>query len=87
MFGLENIYHLPCRHYRYGWGIDDRDAFRLLAYKEQLTTRMFVLIEQIVQFKMLRLHLDRIADIALHEQEPHREKGRKQIQMRGKYWQ
>ncbi|WP_158972649.1 peptidase domain-containing ABC transporter [Paraglaciecola sp. L3A3] len=44
-----------------------------IAYKGQLTSRFTNLIEQLIQFKMMRLHLDRIADIALHEQEKHRE--------------
>ena len=42
-------------------------------YKGQLTDRFANLIEQIIQFKMMRLHLDRIADIALTEQEANRE--------------
>jgi len=44
-----------------------------IAYKGQLTQRFANLIEQIIQFKMMRLHLDRIADIALTEQEANRE--------------
>lgn len=44
-----------------------------IAYKSQLTSRFANLIEQVIQFKMMRLHLDRIADIALSEQEKHRE--------------
>ena len=44
-----------------------------IAYKGQLTERYANLIEQIIQFKMMRLHLDRIADIALTEQEANQE--------------
>lgn len=44
-----------------------------IAYKGQLTERYTNLIEQIIQFKMMRLHLDRISDIALTEQEANRE--------------
>ncbi len=44
-----------------------------IAYKSQLTTRFGNLIEHIIQFKMMRLHLDRISDIALTEQEANRE--------------
>ncbi|PCJ47260.1 MAG: ABC transporter ATP-binding protein [Gammaproteobacteria bacterium] len=44
-----------------------------IAYKGQFTSRIASLIEQIIQFKMMRLHLDRIADIALTEQEANRE--------------
>ncbi|NGN96786.1 peptidase domain-containing ABC transporter [Grimontia sp. S25] len=51
-------------------------VFAFLAYKAQLTTRFTALIEQLILFKMMRLHLDRIADIAMHEQEAHRDNGR-----------
>lgn len=44
-----------------------------IAYKGQLTNRFANLIEQIIQFKMMRLHLDRISDIALTPLEQHRE--------------
>lgn len=44
-----------------------------VAYKQQLTSRFANLIGQIIQFKMMRLHLDRIADIALTPQEENRE--------------
>jgi ATP-binding cassette subfamily B protein RaxB len=44
-----------------------------IAYKGQLTSRFTNLIEQLIQFKMMRLHLDRIADIAITEQEANRE--------------
>lgn len=44
-----------------------------IAYKGQLTSRFANLIEQIIQFKMMRLHLDRISDIALTDQEANRE--------------
>lgn len=40
-----------------------------MAYKGQLTQRFTNLIEQLIQFKMMRLHLSRISDIALHEPE------------------
>ncbi|TDF39691.1 peptidase domain-containing ABC transporter [Alteromonadaceae bacterium M269] len=36
-----------------------------VAYKGQLTSRLTSMIEQFIAFKMMRLHLDRIADIAL----------------------
>ncbi|SHI21124.1 peptidase domain-containing ABC transporter [Ferrimonas marina] len=44
-----------------------------MAYKGQLSDHIAKLIEQMIQFRMLRLYLDRIADIALHPQEAHRE--------------
>jgi ATP-binding cassette subfamily B protein RaxB len=48
-------------------------ALAFIACKGQLTSRFTNLIEQIIQFKMMRLHLDRIADIALTAQEANRE--------------
>lgn len=36
-----------------------------VAYKMQFTQRISNLVEQLIQFKMMRLHLDRISDIAL----------------------
>ena len=36
-----------------------------IAYKSQLTTRFTSLIEKVIEFKMLKLHLNRVADIAL----------------------
>jgi ATP-binding cassette subfamily B protein RaxB len=44
-----------------------------LAYKNQLVERVSDVIEQLIQFRMLRLHLDRISDIALTKEEENRE--------------
>lgn len=41
-----------------------------MAYKGQLTSRLIGLVEQWISFRMLRLHLNRLADIALTEAEP-----------------
>jgi ATP-binding cassette, subfamily B, bacterial CvaB/MchF/RaxB len=41
-----------------------------IAYKGQLEQRVTTLIEQYVNWKMLDVHLERVADIALHEREP-----------------
>ncbi|MCB5225294.1 peptidase domain-containing ABC transporter [Alishewanella sp. 16-MA] len=43
--------------------------FAFVAYKSQFTSRMSNLIGIIVQIKMTKLHLDRLADIALTEKE------------------
>lgn len=40
-----------------------------IAYKNQLSGRLTNLVEQWIAFRMLRLHLDRLADIALTETE------------------
>ena len=43
--------------------------FAFLAYKTQFTSRTAALIDKLIEVKMTRLHLDRLADIALTEQE------------------
>jgi ATP-binding cassette subfamily B protein RaxB len=74
LFGLENvlvIYFAAIMVMANSLSIGMVLAF--IAYKGQLTSRFTNLIEQIIQFKMMRLHLDRIADIALTEQEANRD--------------
>ncbi len=74
LFGLENvlvIYFAATMVMANSLTVGMLLAF--IAYKGQLTNRFANLIEQIIQFKMMRLHLDRIADIALTEQEANRE--------------
>jgi ATP-binding cassette subfamily B protein RaxB len=74
LFGLENvlvIYFAAIMVMANSLSVGMVLAF--IAYKGQLTGRFANLIEQIIQFKMMRLHLDRIADIALTEQEANRE--------------
>ncbi|MCP4984570.1 MAG: peptidase domain-containing ABC transporter [Colwellia sp.] len=74
LFGLENvlvIYFAALMVMANSLSVGMVLAF--IAYKGQLTQRFASLIEQIIQFKMMRLHLDRIADIALTEQEANRE--------------
>lgn len=43
--------------------------FAFLAYKTQFTNRMAALIDKLIEIKMTRLHLDRLADIALTDKE------------------
>jgi ATP-binding cassette subfamily B protein RaxB len=74
LFGLENvlvIYFAAIMVMANSLSVGMVLAF--IAYKGQLTNRFSNLIEQIIQFKMMRLHLDRIADIALTAQEKFRE--------------
>jgi ATP-binding cassette subfamily B protein RaxB len=42
-----------------------------VAYADQFSTRIGSLVDKIVEFRMLRLHAERIADIALAAPEPH----------------
>lgn len=74
IFGLENVivvYMAAMLVMQNALSIGMVLAF--IAYKGQLTERFASFIEQLIQFKMMRLHLDRISDIALQEQEPNRE--------------
>ncbi len=43
--------------------------FAFIAYKQQFTSRIGALIEKGIELKMLGLHAQRVADIALHEPE------------------
>jgi ATP-binding cassette subfamily B protein RaxB len=44
-----------------------------IAYKLQFTERVSNLVEQLIEFRMMRLHLERIADIALSTTEANRD--------------
>lgn len=43
--------------------------FAFVAYKEQFSTRIAALVDKIVEFKMLKLHGERVADIVLADAE------------------
>ncbi|GGA90041.1 ABC transporter [Neiella marina] len=51
--------------------------FAFIAYKQQFTERFANLIEKLIQFKMLGLHMERLADIALTPKEAVNEQGLK----------
>ncbi|MGX9460391.1 peptidase domain-containing ABC transporter [Shewanella sp. A14] len=74
LFGLENIIvvYLAASIVMSG-GLTIGMVLAFIAYKNQLTERFASLIEQLILFRMLRLHLDRISDIALSEQEANRD--------------
>ena len=44
--------------------------FAVLAYKTQFVTAGTHIIEKVIAFRLLRLHLDRVADIAMTDEEP-----------------
>ncbi|MDP2562146.1 peptidase domain-containing ABC transporter [Psychrobium sp. 1_MG-2023] len=74
LFGLENtivIYFAAIIIMEGNLSIGMMLAF--IAYKRQFTERYSNLVEQMIQFKVMRLHLERISDIALHPQEENRE--------------
>ena len=76
LFGLENVFVI----YFAALLVNSNSlsvsmVLAFIAYKNQLTSRFANLIEQVIQFKMMWLHLDRIADIALTKQESWRWNG------------
>ncbi len=70
LFGIENTLVV----YLAAWAVLDGVIsvgmlFAFMAYKNQFTSRMAALIDRVIEIKMTRLHLDRLADIALTEKE------------------
>jgi ATP-binding cassette subfamily B protein RaxB len=72
LFGVENIavIWLGATMVLQG-GFSVGMLFALLSYKQQFTSRIRSLIDKGIDFKMLGLHLDRVADIALTAPEPY----------------
>lgn len=70
IFGLENIITiwLAVRLVIDG-GFSVGMIIAYLAYKEQFLTRISSLIDQVIAFQLLGLHLDRLGDIALQEED------------------
>ncbi|MCC5827192.1 peptidase domain-containing ABC transporter, partial [Alkalimonas sp.] len=70
LFGLENILVVYLAALTVISGdITVGMLFAFLAYKTQFTNRMAALIDKLIEIKMTRLHLDRLADIALTDKE------------------
>ena len=70
LFGAENTLVVFLAAYAVMAGdISVGMLFAFMTYKSQFTDRMAGLIEKIVQLYMTRLHLDRLADIALTDKE------------------
>jgi ATP-binding cassette, subfamily B, bacterial CvaB/MchF/RaxB len=72
LFGVENIavIWLGATMVLQG-GFSVGMLFAFLSYKQQFTSRIRSLIDKGIDFKMLGLHLDRVADIALTAPEPY----------------
>lgn len=70
LFGVENILvvYLAAKLVIAG-GFSTGMLFAFMAYKRQFMDKSAKLIEKFIEFKMLGLHFDRIADIALTERE------------------
>lgn len=47
--------------------------YAFMSYKSQFTNKASALVDKIIQFKMLSLHMERLGDIILAEEEKHRD--------------
>jgi len=76
LFGVENVLVI---YLGANLVLDSQSAFTIgmlyafVSYKRQFTSKAEALIGMVIQFKMLRLHLERIADIAKTGKEEHLE--------------
>ena len=82
LFGIENIIviWLGATLVMQG-GFSVGMLFAFIAYKTQASTRFARLIDNIIQFKMLTLHAERVADIAVAE--PEKDEGIDRVPIRG----
>lgn len=70
IFGIENIVVVYlAAHLVIEGGFSTGMLFAFMSYKRQFMDKTANLIEKIIEFKMLGLHFDRIADIALTDKE------------------
>ena len=70
LFGIENIVGVYlAAHLVIQGGFSTGMLFAFMSYKRQFMEKTANLIEKFIEFKMLGLHFDRIADIALTEKE------------------
>lgn len=58
--------------------------FAFMAYKQHFVQKSVALVERAIEFRMLGLHLDRLADIAFTEPEPTEERLEPAIALKGK---
>ena len=70
LFGIENIIVVYlAAHLVIDGGFSTGMLFAFMSYKRQFMDKTANLIEKLIEFKMLGLHFDRIADIALTDKE------------------
>lgn len=71
IFGIENIVTiwLAIGFVIEGAGFSVGMVFAYMAYKNQFISKSAALIDQAIQFKMLGLHLERLSDIALSDED------------------
>lgn len=71
IFGIENILtiYLAVSFVIEGAGFSVGMVFAYIAYKNQFISKSAALIDQAIQFRMLGLHLERLSDIALSDED------------------
>lgn len=70
VFGIENIWVIwMAIHFVIQGGFSVGMVFAYISYKAQFIQRTSSLIEQVIDYRMLNLHLERLSDIALTEQD------------------
>ncbi|WP_281559194.1 peptidase domain-containing ABC transporter [Thalassomonas sp. RHCl1] len=85
LFGVENIAVIYlAAHLVIDGGFSTGMLFAFMAYKRQFIDKMAALIEKVIEFKMLGLHFERLADIALTEKEVLQEEDAKPHTLQGK---
>ena len=70
LFGIENVVviYLAAKLVIAG-GFSAGMLFAFIAYKQQFMSKTYNLIEKLIEFKMISLHFDRLADIVLTKKE------------------
>ena len=70
IFGIENILTLYLAvSFVLTGGFSVGMVFAFVAYKTQFTTKAATLVDQLIAFRMIGLHLERLSDIALSEED------------------
>jgi ATP-binding cassette, subfamily B, bacterial CvaB/MchF/RaxB len=70
VFGFENIIAIYLAvSLVIGGGFSVGMVFAYMAYKGQFISRSSAFVDQLIKFKMLGLHLQRLSDIAMHEED------------------
>lgn len=84
-FGIENIIVIYfAAHLVIDGGFSTGMLFAFMAYKQQFMGKTANLIEKLLEFKMLGLHFDRLADIVLSDKEQLQQSNYKKHQVKGK---
>ncbi|MEJ6473638.1 peptidase domain-containing ABC transporter [Pseudoalteromonas piscicida] len=85
LFGIENIIVVYlAAHLVIAGGFSTGMLFAFMSYKRQFMDKTANLIEKLIEFKMLGLHFDRIADIALTDKEELQPDQYRQLDIKGK---